>query len=269
LNANWYKTIDPELIEHGARLVAQSRRLVVLTGAGVSAESGIPTFREASTGLWARYDPQQLATVEGFLENPKLVWEWYSYRRTLVAGASPNPGHRALARLEQILPSLVVITQNIDGLHRRAGSSRIIELHGNINRVKCFRGDEIYENWSDEDYKGEVPPRCSKCNSFLRPDVVWFGESLPEREIGEAFYNTENCDLMLVVGTSGQVQPAASLPAAARHKGAKILEINPQPSGISFLADILLQAKSGDILPVLTEKAEKLKELEGREGTPE
>jgi NAD-dependent deacetylase len=253
--------VDPLLVEKAAQWIARSHSLVIFTGAGVSRESGIPTFREAGTGFWEQYDPQQLATVEGFLENPKLVWEWYAYRRKSVAEVQPNPGHYALARLEKILPEAVVVTQNIDDLHRRAGSSRVIELHGNIKRVKCFRGDEIYDDWRDEDYKGEIPPRCRKCNSFLRPDVVWFGEPLPERELEEAFHRAENCDLMLVVGTSGLVQPAASLPFAARRKGARIVEVNPQSTDISSSADILLQARSGEIMPEVVNKVEEFKGL--------
>jgi len=253
---------DAELIERAAAWLARSEHLVIFTGAGVSRESGIPTFREASTGFWEQYDPQQLATVQGFLENPKLVWEWYAYRRKLVAQVSPNPGHLALARLEEILPSVVVVTQNVDGLHQRAGSRSVIELHGNLTRVKCFRGDEVYSDWSDEDYTGEIPPRCRKCNSYLRPDVVWFGEALPDKELYEAFHHAEICDVMLVVGTSGVVQPAASLPGSARRRGARIVEVNPQPSELSSSVDILLQAKGGEILPKVVEKVEEfLKEV--------
>lgn len=251
--------VNPELVERAAGWIASSRKPVVFTGAGVSRESGIPTFREASTGLWEQYDPQQLATVEGFLQDPKLVWEWYAYRRKMVVEIFPNPGHEAIAELEKLLPGLMVITQNIDGLHQRAGSRAVIELHGNINRVKCFQGDELYENWSDEDYEGEIPPRCKTCGNYLRPDVVWFGESLPEKALMAAFELAENCDLMLVVGTSGQVQPAASLPVVARRRGARIVEVNPTPSEITARSDIMLSARSGEILPEVVAKVKEIK----------
>jgi len=252
--------VNPELVEQAATWIAGSRKPAVFTGAGVSRESGIPTFREAGTGLWAQYDPQQLATVEGFLQDPKLVWEWYAYRRKIVAGILPNPGHRAIAELEELLDGLVVITQNIDGLHQRAGSRAVIELHGNINRVKCFQGDEIHENWSDEDFSGEIPPRCQTCGSYLRPDVVWFGETLPGEALTASFEFAESCDLMLVVGTSGQVQPAASLPVVARRSGARIVEVNPAPSEITSSSDILLEAKSGEILPEVVARAREIKQ---------
>lgn len=252
--------INPELVERVAGWIANSRKPVVFSGAGVSRESGIPTFREASTGLWEQYDPQQLATVDGFLQDPKLVWEWYAYRRKIVAETLPNPGHEAIAELEKLLSELVVITQNIDSLHQRAGSRAVIELHGNISRVKCFQGDELYESWSDEDYEGEIPPRCKTCGNYLRPDVVWFGEALPEKALMAAFELAENCDLMLVVGTSGSVHPAASLPVVARRRGARIVEVNPTPSEITASSDILLPAKSGEILP---EVAAKVKEIKG------
>ena len=251
--------VNPELVQRAADWIAGSSRPAVFTGAGVSRESGIPTFREASTGLWEQYDPQQLATVDGFLQDPKLVWEWYAYRRKMVAETLPNPGHQAIAELGDLLPELVVITQNIDSLHQRAGSRRVIELHGNISRVKCFQGDELYEDWSDEDYQGEIPPRCKTCGNYLRPDVVWFGESLPEEALMAAFGLAENCDLMLVVGTSGNIQPAASLPVVARRSGARIVEVNPAPSGITLNTDVLLEAKSGEVLPEVVAQVKEIK----------
>ena len=251
--------MDRELLEQAAAWIAESRRPVAFTGAGVSRESGIPTFREATTGFWERYDPYELATVEGFLKNPKLVWEWYAWRRKLIRETEPNPGHAALAGLENLLPGLVLITQNVDNLHRRAGSRGIIELHGNITRVKCFKEGTLYEDWSDENYRGEVPPRCKACYSYLRPDVVWFGESLPARALEEAFNSAENCDLMLVVGTSGLVQPAASLPGMARGRGARIIEVNPSPSEITPSAHLFLQGKSGEVLPEIVARVGEIK----------
>ncbi|MEA2064427.1 MAG: NAD-dependent deacylase [Gemmatimonadota bacterium] len=247
------------LIQTAAQWIAEGRRLVVSTGAGVSRESGIPTFRDASSGLWARYDPQQLASVEGFSQDPKLVWQWYVWRRKKVYDARPNPGHLALARLEQLVPGLMLITQNVDGLHQRAGSSRPIELHGSITRVRCFAlCGEVYENWSDEDYEGVIPPRCKSCGSLLRPDVVWFGEQLPAQALQEAFQAADTCDVMVVAGTSGLVQPAASLPVSAHQAGARVIEVNPQPSAVSAVADIVLQGKSGEILPRLVAAVEGL-----------
>ena len=156
-------------IVQAANWISGCSHLVVSTGAGVSQESGIPTFRDAGTGLWARYDPMQLASVDGFSQDPKLVWEWYTWRRNKVYEAKPNPGHVALVRLENLVSRMTLITQNVDGLHRRAGSSTPVELHGNITRVKCFNDcGEIHENWSDDKYEGEVPPRCSACGKYPR-----------------------------------------------------------------------------------------------------
>lgn len=250
---------NEKLLRLSAAWIAECRNLVVSTGAGVSRESGIPTFRDAGEGLWAKYDPQQLASVEGFRQDPKIVWEWYAWRRKKVYQAKPNPGHLALARLEDLVPRMTLITQNVDGLHRRAGSRRMIELHGSITRVRCFGNcGQVYENWSDDDYEGEIPPRCQACGSFLRPDVVWFGEQLPEKQVQEAFLSAENCDVILVVGTSGMVQPAASLPVVAHRAGARYIEVNPQPGMITESADILLKGKSGEILPPLVATLEQL-----------
>ena len=234
------------------RRLRATRRLVVLTGAGVSAESGIPTFREAQTGLWARYDPQELATAAAFRRNPRLVWNWYQWRRSLVASAAPNQGHIALARLQTLVPRLTLVTQNVDGLHQDAGSEHIVELHGNLRRNKCFRnhhpvppGEEI----AAED--AEDPPRCPTCNSLLRPDVVWFGESLPEDAVATAFSAAQACELFLAIGTSAIVHPAASLPFIAREAGAIIIEINLNETALTPHADYALHAASGEILPRL------------------
>jgi len=249
-----------KLLRQASTWIAESGHLIVSTGAGVSRESGIPTFRDAGEGLWANYDPQQLASVEGFLQDPKMVWEWYAWRRKKISQVRPNPGHLALAHLEGLVSRMTLITQNVDGLHQRAGSKRLIELHGNITRVRCFGNcHQVYENWSDDDYEGEIPPRCKACGSLLRPDVVWYGEQLPEKALQEAFLLAENCDVMLVVGTSGLVQPAASLPVIAGRAGARFIEVNPQPGMISASADILLKGKSGEILPQLVATVEQMK----------
>jgi NAD-dependent deacetylase len=182
-------------------------RVVALTGSGISAESGVPTFREAQTGLWERYDPQELATPEAFARDPHLVWEWYEWRRNLVAKAEPNPGHRALAELERRIPGFTLVTQNVDGLHERAGSRNIIELHGNILRSKCSLEDEVIQ---PEEHDDSVPPRCARCGAFLRPDVVWFGEMLPVGALEAASQAARGCDLFLSIGTSSLVYPAAT-----------------------------------------------------------
>ena len=239
-----------DLIRRTAVSLASARQVVVLTGAGVSKESGIPTFREAQEGLWARHDPQRLATMQGFRANPQLVWEWYQYRLSLINQCQVNPGHRAIAELEQFLSRVVVITQNIDGLHAEAGSSDILELHGNIRRFKCLRG---HRGWSQQDLAGQdvVPPRCPKptCDAMVRPDVIWFGEMLDQATIGRAMIESEACNAMLIVGTSGVVQPAASLPYYARQAGARIIEVNPTQSGLTALVDIYLPGPAGEILP--------------------
>ncbi len=238
-----------------AQRLRQARKLAVLTGAGVSRESGIPTFRDAQTGLWASYDPARLATPQGFLADPPLVWRWYDMRRAIVLDAQPNPGHLALSEMEEMIPSVVIITQNIDGLHARAGSRDIIELHGNIARYKCFENE--HPQADVQPGLGE-PPRCS-CGSLLRPDVVWFGENLPPAALERAFSEIRSAQVALVVGTSGLVQPAASLPFIARHHGAYLVEVNPEETATTIIADCFLQGRSGEILPRIVEAMRDLK----------
>lgn len=231
-------------------LLREANDVVVLTGAGVSAESGVPTFREAQTGLWAQYDPQALATPTAFKQNPKLVWEWYAWRRNLVAQAQPNPGHFALAALENMVPTFTLITQNVDGLHAEAGSQNIVELHGRISRIKCFDNHHLVESWTETD---EVPPRCPTCNSYLRPDVVWFGESLPATALYTAVNAARSCDLFLSVGTSSLVHPAASLPVEALQNRIPVIEINPEKTPLSSYATFHLAGLAGELLPKLVE----------------
>ncbi len=237
-------------IHHAADILSHARRLVVLTGAGISKESGIPTFREAQQGLWAQQDPQRLATMQGFLANPKLVWDWYQFRLGLVEQAQPNPGHRAIAELEERLPQVTVITQNVDGLHVQAGSRNVLELHGNIRRFKCLRG---HSNLSVADLAGQdaAPPLCPHpgCGALVRPDVVWFGENLDYRGLNQAVAASEACDVMLIVGTSGVVQPAASLPYHAWNARARIVEVNPEASELTDLAHVYLAGPAGKLLP--------------------
>jgi NAD-dependent deacetylase len=239
-----------DLIHQAANILAQAHRLVILTGAGISKESGIPTFREAQQGLWAKHDPQRLATMQGFLANPTLVWDWYQFRLGLVEQAQPNPGHHAIAELEQRLPHVEVITQNVDGLHVRAGSRRVLELHGNIRRFKCLRG---HGNLTMADLAGQdaAPPLCPHpgCQALVRPDVVWFGENLDSRVLNQAVADSAACDVMLIVGTSGAVQPAASLPYNAWHARARIIEVNPEASELTDLAHVYLAGPAGVMLP--------------------
>src|SRR6185503_7957309 len=176
-----------------------ARSVAVLTGAGISAESGVPTFRDAQTGFWARFSPQELATREAFRRNPKMVWDWYAYRRELVSKVQPNAGHLALVEMQARVPRLTLVTQNVDGLHQQAGSKGVLELHGNIRRCKCFDRDHPAESW---DETGEVPPRCEQCQSPLRPDVVWFGEELPVETFFAGQRAARECDLFFSIGTS-------------------------------------------------------------------
>lgn len=229
-------------------LLRQAEHVVILTGAGTSAESGVPTFRDAQTGLWAKYNPQDLATPQAFQTDPKLVWEWYAWRRELVNRAEPNVGHFALVDLEKRLSKLTLITQNVDGMHQRAGSSHVIELHGNINRTKRFDDGVIIESWPET---GDIPPRCPDTGSLLRPDVVWFGEALPAQAIQQAFEAASHCDLFLSIGTSGLVHPAASLPLAALEKNIITVEINPDETALSAAMMYVLRGPSGQVLPAL------------------
>lgn len=236
--------IPDELIER----LRSAQHVVVLTGAGTSAESGVPTFREAQTGLWAQYDPMQLATPEAFATNPRLVWEWYEWRRARVAEAAPNPGHFALVEMERHVPRFTLITQNVDGMHQRAGSKHVIELHGNIARTKRVDDGVIVETWEDT---GEVPPRCPQTGSLLRPDVVWFNESLPHEALRQAMDAAASCDLFFSIGTSGVVQPAASLPIIAQQHGIPVVVINPDVTPHTSRALYAIQGLSGQVLPAL------------------
>ena len=229
-------------------LVRSAKHIAVLTGAGISAESGVPTFHEAQTGLWTQYDPQELATPQAFRRNRKLVWECYAWRRELVSKANPNAGHLALATLEKKVPKFTLITQNVDGLHERAGSKNVIELHGNIMRTKCFENGRLVQSWPETD---EVPPRCPHCDGLLRPDVVWFGENLPYDALETAVSAAQACDIFFSIGTSSLVQPAASLPIEAIQSGAITIEINPQPTPLTPHVNYAITASAGSTLPAL------------------
>jgi NAD-dependent deacetylase len=229
-----------------------AERVVALTGSGISAESGVPTFREAQTGFWERYDPQELATPEAFARDPRLVWEWYEWRRNLVAKAEPNPGHRALAELERRIPNFTLVTQNVDGLHERAGSRNVVEVHGNILRSKCSLEDEVIQ---PEEHDDSIPPRCARCDAFLRPDVVWFGEMLPAGALEAASEAARECDLFFSIGTSSLVYPAAALPYDALENGATLAEINPNETPLTPYADCSLRGLAGEFLPTLLREA--------------
>lgn len=227
-----------------------ARRIVAMTGAGISAESGLPTFRDAQTGLWAKFKPEDLATPEAFAKRPQRVWDWYAHRRVMARDAQPNAGHRALVDIERAAESFVLITQNVDGLHQRAGSQTTIELHGNIHHVKCSRDGERFSEWAET---GDSVPPCPRCGALLRPDVVWFGERLPPDALDAAAEAAQNCDVYLVIGTSGQVQPAASLARVAQDAGAIVIVVNADPNAVGPSNAIHAVGPAGSILPMLAQ----------------
>lgn len=229
-------------------ILAAADRVAVLTGAGISAESGVPTFR-GQDGLWKQHRAEQLATPEAFERDPRLVWEWYDWRRSLIAGVEPNPGHRVLAGWQDLFAEFSLITQNVDGLHGRSGSRDIIELHGNIWKLRCTREGTVSE--VRDTPLPRLPPVCPSCGAMLRPHVVWFGESLDAEVLERAFRLSGACQAMLVIGTSSIVQPAASLPLAAARAGAKVIEINPEPTPLTPHADFFFQGNAGEIMPAL------------------
>jgi NAD-dependent deacetylase len=236
--------IQQDLIE----LLQRSYRIVALTGAGVSQESGLRTFRDAQTGLWAQYRPEELASPEAFRRDPKLIWDWYAWRREAVKGVRPNAGHYALVEIEKRVAQFTLITQNVDNLHRMAGSRNVLELHGNIQRVRCADCYTFTETWGDDT---ESVPRCDVCGGLLRPDVVWFGEALPRDQLESAVEAARACDIFFSIGTSGVVQPAASLAFAAHNRGATVVEVNAEPTPLTSKANYFLQGRSGEILPEL------------------
>lgn len=241
---------ETKLTELG-RVLRSGQRIAVLTGAGISAESGIPTFRDKD-GLWKQFRAEELATPQAFYRDPGLVWEWYDWRRNIIASKKPHAGHRVLARWEGLFPFFVLITQNVDGLHRRAGSQNVFELHGNIWEVRCTKEGTVAENY--ESPLRSIPPLCPACGSIVRPNVVWFGEALPSETLEEAYAASASCDLMFVIGTSAFVQPAASLPLLAAQRGATVIEVNPEPTPLTSSADFVFQGKAGDVLPLIDER---------------
>lgn len=236
-----------KLLSTASDKLRKAKNVVVLTGAGISAESGIPTFRDAQVGLWEKYDPAELASPEGFRANPKLVWDWYEFRRDIVRKNAPNPAHYALVELEKHC-QVIIVTQNVDSYHTLAGSKNVLELHGRILENRCFQEGRLLTE--QELNYNTIPPKCP-CGAYARPGVVWFGEALPSLTLSEAVNKARNCDLCLVVGTAGVVQPAASIPMYAKDSGAFLIEVNNQRSAISSFMDILLEGKAGEILPML------------------
>jgi len=234
----------------------EARHVVAFTGAGVSAESGLSTFRDAMTGLWSRFDPTRLATAEAFAANPELVWGWYEWRRMRVRHAEPNAAHRAIAALEAKVPATTLITQNVDDLHERAGSRSPIRLHGSLFAPRCFDCGSAHGALADppgdfEDGSPLAPPRCAACGGFIRPGVVWFGEALPAEPMRCAFEAARACDVLLSIGTSGAVYPAADIPREARRNGAVIVEVNPNATDLDDVADFRLRGPAAEILPTL------------------
>ena len=226
-----------------AQKLKDSRKIVFVTGAGISQESGIPTFR-GKDGYWRKYDPMKLASIDAFYDDPKLVWEWYEDRRKNILDVKPNEGHFAISQMEEF-KDIVVLTQNIDGLHQRSGSTNVLELHGSIIRIKCTVCDfidNITENFES------LPPKC-KCGSMLRPDVVWFGEPLPQNIWQSAIKEASICDVMIIVGTSLVVSPANTLPVYAKQNGAILIEVNPEKTVMSNDMTLSIQATSVGVLP--------------------
>lgn len=265
--------IAPELQER----LRTAQHLVVFTGAGMSAESGIPTFRDRADGLWAKVDPAEVATPHAFRKNPQFVWDWHVHLADAVRQARPHEGHAAVARLQELVPRVTVITQNIDNLHQEAGSRSVIELHGNLMRLKAFVDtDELFSgdaspvicrlcngyavNDELDPYAGPEDlaaielqagsvPRCPACRALLRPDVVWFGEPLDPGMLEDAFLAAETCDALICIGTSLEVEPAASLPWRAINRGAIVIEVNPEPTLLSHVVDARLIGGAGEVLP--------------------
>ncbi len=241
-------SISDELIQ----LLRSARSLTVLTGAGISAESGIPTFRDLQTGLWAKYNPQELATPDAFEKNPGLVFDWYRWRHNLVTQAKPNAGHYAIAAFEKHVPTFTLVTQNVDGLHQKAGSKNVIELHGSLQRLRCTN---VHCGYTTDVWSDEPLPHCPVCDANLRPDVVWFGEMLPPDLLKRAVSASKHCDLFFSIGTSSVVEPAASLPYEALHAGVPVVEVNLEPTSLNVYAKFYCANPAAEILPQIVSSA--------------
>ncbi|MDQ1265039.1 MAG: NAD-dependent protein deacylase [Bacteroidota bacterium] len=244
--------VSEKLIER----LASARFAAVLTGAGVSAESGISTFRDPD-GLWTKFNPAELASVNGFMSNPELVWSWYQYRRGIIHSTEPNPGHIAIAEMQNMFGKFTLITQNVDRLHQQAGSRDVIELHGNIIDNHCLNCKKPFEG--ETDLPDKQLPRCPTCGGFIRPSVVWFGEMLPQKALQDAEIAAQTCDIFFSIGTSGEVYPAANLPLIAGRAGAYTVEVNPNRTSLSHYFDERLEAPSGIAMPAVLEALKKYK----------
>ena len=237
-----------KISESVIKKISSARSVVFFTGAGISAESGIPIFR-GKDGIWNKLKPEELANFNAFLRNPELVWEWYNHRKQIIHESNPNAAHFAIAQMQELLPEVIVVTQNIDNLHRRAGSKIIYELHGNIERNYCVKCHTFF----NEELVFEGKASVCKCGGLIRPDVVWFGEYLPEDQFTASEKAAKNCDVFFIVGTSAVVYPAASLIYIAKQNGAYLIEVNLEETEISRLVDESFICKAGEILPQIVE----------------
>jgi NAD-dependent deacetylase len=231
-----------------------AEKIVFFTGAGISAESGIPTFR-GEDGIWNKLSPEELANFNAFMRNPKMVWEWYQYRRKIVNDSKPNAGHLSMVEFEKYYPEVTVVTQNVDNLHRRAGSKTVYELHGNIEKNYCIKCKKRYDR--ELEFADGIP-RC-ECGGLIRPDVVWFGEYLPVEQLKKSEQATISSDIFFVVGTSAVVYPAAGLVYTARQYGSFVVEINLETTEVSKICDLSYQGKAGEILPKILDEIKKIK----------
>jgi NAD-dependent deacetylase len=234
--------------------ILNARRIVFFTGAGISAESGIPVFR-GKDGIWNKLKPEELANFDAFLKNPGLVWEWYQHRKKIISDCEPNAGHRAIVEMANYIPDVKVITQNIDNLHKRAGSKTVYELHGNIERNYCIKCKKVYQNIVP--LEGKIP-KC-ECGGLIRPDVVWFGEYLPRDQFDASYRASENADIFFIVGTSAIVYPAASLIYTAKESGAVLVEVNIEKTEVTGVVHFSLFGKSGEVLPEVLRKIKEIK----------
>ena len=244
--------MSPDLINDARSHLVSARSITILTGAGISADSGVPTFR-GTDGLWRNFRAEELATPEAFERNPQLVWEWYNWRRELIATKQPNDAHRAIASLESRVNDFWLITQNVDGLHRQAGSTKLSEIHGNIWMVRCTACGAVTEN-----HQVPLPllPHCGQCGGLLRPHIVWFGESLREENLARCAKQLQACDVLLVIGTSGVVYPVAGFASIAKEAGAYVIEVNLDPTPQSDLVDIALHGRAKELVPILLQAGE-------------
>jgi NAD-dependent deacetylase len=245
-------------LERARSILTDAKKLVVVTGAGMSRDSGVPTFRDAMTGLWARFDPHELANADAFCRNPARVFGWYVWRWNLVHSKEPHAGYHALVRIEKAVENSLVVTQNVDGFHRRAGSKDVVELHGSMEAFRCFENGHPFDSEcltgleASED--GEVdPPRCARCGSLIRPGVVWFGEMLPRSAVERAWAAVAECDALLVVGTSAVVYPAAELPSIALRRGCPVIDVNPDSTPITNDVDVWVRERAEVALPALAD----------------